>query len=69
LVVENLFAGNCNDTPVTSEILTSQLLLLRDEGELSIISGEGKQKPRAKTIDWDDRLILPRQRTMFSRLG
>jgi three-Cys-motif partner protein len=69
LVVENLFAGNCNDTPVTSEILTSQLLLLRDEGELSIMSGEGKQKPRAKTIDWDDRLILPRQRTMFSRLG
>lgn len=69
LVVEQLFAGNCNDTPVTSEILSSQLRLLRDEGELMIVSGEGKEKPRAKTIAWDDRLILPRQRSMFSRLG
>jgi len=69
LVVEQLFAGNCNDTPVTSDILSSQLRLLRDEGELMIVSGEGKEKPRAKTIAWDDRLILPRQRSMFSRLG
>lgn len=69
LVVEQLFAGNCNDTPVTSEILSSQLRLLRDEGELMIVSNEGKEKPRAKTIAWDDRLILPRQRSMFSRLG
>ena len=69
LVVEQLFAGNCNDTPVTSEILSSQLRLLRDEGELMIVSDEGKEKPRAKTVAWDDRLILPRQRSMFSRLG
>ena len=69
LGVEQLFAGNCNDTPVTSDILSSQLRLLRDEGELMIVSGEGKEKPRAKTIAWDDRLILPRQRSMFSRLG
>jgi three-Cys-motif partner protein len=69
LVVEQLFAGNCNDTPVTSDILSSQLRLLRDEGELMIVSGAGKEKPRAKTIAWDDRLILPRQRSMFSRLG
>jgi three-Cys-motif partner protein len=69
LVVEQLFAGNCNDTPVTSDILSSQLRLLRDEGELMIVSGAGKEKPRTKTIAWDDRLILPRQRSMFSRLG
>lgn len=69
LVVEQLFAGNCNDTPVTSDILSSQLRLLRDEGELMIVSGAGKEKPRAKTIAWDDRLVLPSQRNMFSRLG
>lgn len=69
LVVEELFAGNCNDTPVTSEILTKQLLFLRDEGELSIITPEGVTKPRAKVVNWQDRLVLPRERSMFSRLG
>jgi len=69
LVVEELFAGNCNDTPVTSEILTRQLILLREEKELVIVSADGKRKPRAKAIAWDDRLVLPRERTLFTRLG
>lgn len=69
LAVEKLFAGNCNDTPVTSDILFSQLLSLRDEGELLIVGEDGAQKPRAKTIAWGDRLVLPRERSLFSRLG
>ena len=69
LRVEDLFAGNCNDTPVTSDILGRQLVLLRDEGELAIIAPDGVRKPRAKTIAWGDRLILPRERSLFSRLG
>lgn len=69
LAVETLFAGNCNDTPVTSDILSRQLILLREEGELFIISENGAQKPRARTVSWNDRLVLPRQRSMFSRLG
>lgn len=69
LLVEDLFAGNCNDTPVTSEILGRQLVLLRDEGELTIIAPDGARKPRAKTVAWGDRLILPRERSLFSRLG
>lgn len=69
LVVETLFAGNCNDTPVTSDILSRQLVLLRDEGELLIKAEDGSTKPRAKTIGWGDRLVLPRERTLFSRLG
>jgi hypothetical protein len=64
-----LFACNCNDTPVTSDILGRQLIFLRDEGELAIVTGDGAKKPRAKTIGWDDRLILPRERSLFSRLG
>jgi len=69
LVVEELFAGNCNDTPVTSDILRRQLIFLRDQGELSIVTPEGANKPRATTTGWGDRLILPRQRSLFSRLG
>jgi hypothetical protein len=69
LAFETLFADNCNETPVTSEILSRQLLLLRDEGELLIKGEDGSLKPRAKKIDWSDRLVLPRERSLFSRLG
>jgi three-Cys-motif partner protein len=69
LTVEALFAGNCNDTPVTSDILTRQLLFLREERELSIVTAAGTSKPRAKQVTWDDRLVLPRERSLFSRLG
>jgi three-Cys-motif partner protein len=68
LSMEQLFAGNCNDTPVTSEILERQLILLREEGELTIVNEVGTLKPRARTVAWDDRLILPRQQSMFARL-
>ena len=69
LLVEELFAGNCNDTPVTSDILTRQLVFLRDERELEIMTPEGVSKPRSKTIGWGDRLVLPRERSLFTRLG
>lgn len=69
LLVEELFAGNCNDTPVTSDILSRQLALLRDEGEFTIVAADGSKKPRAKTVKWDDRLVLPSERSLFSRLG
>jgi three-Cys-motif partner protein len=69
LTVETLFAGNCNDTPVTSDILSRQLIQLREEGELFIIGEDGAQKPRSKSVVWADRLVLPHQRSMFSRLG
>jgi three-Cys-motif partner protein len=69
LVVEELFAGNCNDTPVTSDILSRQLVFLRNEGELLIVAPDGSRKSRAKSIVWDDRLVLPSERTLFSRLG
>jgi three-Cys-motif partner protein len=69
LLVEALFAGNCNDTPVTSDIMARQLILLRDEGELYIVGKDGSAKPRSRSVDWEDRLVLPRERSLFSRLG
>jgi len=69
LLVEELFASNCNDTPVTSNILSRQLVFLRDEGELAIVAADGSKKPRAKSVNWGDRLVLPSERSLFSRLG
>ena len=69
LKVEGVFAGHCNDTPVTSDIVNRSLLRLRDEGELKIASKDGVVKPRARTVRWDDRIILPSERSMFSVLG
>lgn len=69
LLVETLFAGNCNDTPVTSDIMARQLILLREEGELYIVGKDGSAKPRSRSVDWEDRLVLPAERSLFSRLG
>ena len=59
LRVEELFAVTATDTR-TSDILSRQLAFLRDEGELTIVTPEGSKKIRAKTINWDDRLISDR---------
>ena len=65
--VEHLFAANCNDTPVTSEIVKRQLLLLREEKEIIIFGKDGKPKPRAVKLGWDDRIVMPAQRSLLSR--
>jgi hypothetical protein len=39
------------------------------EGEIEIMAADGSRKPMAKTIGWCDRLILPREQSLFSRLG
>lgn len=69
LEVERFFVGHCNDTPVTSDILTRQVIFLRDEGELLIVGADGALKPRTRNVAWSDRLVLPRERSLFSRLG
>lgn len=64
--LEALFASRCNDTPVVREILEEVLLELRAEKELAIIDSEGKERPRTTTIAWEDRIVIPKQRSMFS---
>ena len=66
--LETLFGSHCNDTPVTREIFESVLLDLRDEKEIIIEDATGKEKPRAKTVAWTDRIVLARQRSLFSRM-
>ncbi|MBI0533059.1 three-Cys-motif partner protein TcmP [Sphingomonas sp. TX0522] len=66
--VEELFTAHCNDTPVTTDILQKVLIKLRDEREIELIGDGGKLKPRAVTVDWDDRLALPAERSLFASI-
>lgn len=65
--VEHLFAANCNNTPVTSDMVKRQLLLLRDEKEIIIVGKDGKPKPRAVNLGWDECLVMPARRNLLSR--
>lgn len=66
--LEMLFGNHCNDTPVTKEIFEEVLLELRDEKEVRIEDGSGKEKPRTQNLAWTDRIILTRQPSFFGRL-
>jgi three-Cys-motif partner protein len=63
--LEQLFGLSCNDTPVVREILEEALISLRTGGELLIVDEAGRGKPRANTIEWTDRILLPQQRSFF----
>jgi three-Cys-motif partner protein len=67
--LEQLFGIRCNDTPVVRELLEETLIALRGERELIIVDEMGREKPRANTIEWTDRIKLPAQRTFFGPLS
>ncbi|HEV2561009.1 MAG TPA: three-Cys-motif partner protein TcmP [Rhizomicrobium sp.] len=69
--LEEVFGQRCNDTPVVREQLESVLVELRDAKELTIVGDNGKVRPRTSTVDWTDRIVLPRQLSFlgpFSKL-
>jgi hypothetical protein len=45
------------------------LISLRGERELIIVDETGREKPRANTIEWTDRIKLPAQRSFFGPLS
>jgi three-Cys-motif partner protein len=63
--LEQIFELRCNDTPVVRELLEEVLISLRKEGELSLVDEAGRAKPRSKSIDWTDRIVLSQQRSLF----
>jgi three-Cys-motif partner protein len=63
--LELIFGLRCNDTPVVREILEESLISLRNEGELIIVDESGKLKPRAGSVEWTDRIVLPPQRSFL----
>ena len=69
VTIEDVFSANCNDTPITSDIISEQLQVLRREKEIIICSEAGRVKPRSRDFDWGDQIRLPRQRAIFSRFS
>ena len=67
--LEELFGIRCNDTPVVRELLEETLIALRGERELIIVDETGRAKPRANTVEWTDRIMLPAQRSFFGPLS
>lgn len=67
--LDDLFGMNCNDTPVVREILEEVLVSLRDEKQLKLVTEDGKERPKTKTVEWSDRIVLPEQRTFFQMPG
>ena len=63
--LEQLFGSQCNDTPVTRELFEEVLVELRQLGELRIEDAYGKDKPRAVSVAWSDRIVLARQPSLF----
>lgn len=67
--LEQLFGIRCNDTPVVRELLEEVLISLRGDRQLVIVDETGREKPRANTIEWSDRIKLPDQRSFFGPLS
>lgn len=49
--LDDLFEMDCNDTPVVREILKGVLVSLRDEKKLKVVTEDGKERPKTKTIE------------------
>ncbi|PTS76548.1 hypothetical protein DBR17_14550 [Sphingomonas sp. HMWF008] len=71
----DLFASRCNDTPVVSEIVDSQLAELRNSGEIVILGRKPGQltgerpmtvRERASRFSWNDQIRFVNQRSLFS---
>lgn len=67
--LEELFGRRCNDTPVTRDMFEEVLLEMRDERELRIEDALGIDKPRARSVNWTDRIVLSRQPSFFGPFG
>lgn len=62
---ETLHATTCNDSPATSAIYKEVLSSLAKLGEIEILSVDGKLKTSASQIKGEDRVMAPRQKSLF----
>lgn len=68
VTIGDLFRANCNETPLTFDLVSEAVIRLRDEyGEVDIFTDAGRLRPTAKTLNWSDR-VRGRQQKTFIRL-
>lgn len=66
LSFETLHATTCNDSPATARIYKEVLSSLAKQREILIVSVDGHNRISANQIRDGDRILPPRQRTLFS---
>lgn len=68
LTFKGLFGGVCNTTPATKEMVATKLLELREGREIQLLKPDGRDKPRAMKIGWEDQITIPSQGILFSQM-
>jgi three-Cys-motif partner protein len=67
--LQSLFTDVCNETPATTQLVSTALVRLRDEREIEIVTKDGRPKPRTSKIDWTDVVLPAKQRDLFSTMA
>jgi len=68
--LRSLFEANCNETPLTLELVSDALVRLRDEyREIDIFDAHGKPRPRATHLSPRDLVRARNQRTFLKSFG
>jgi len=70
VTIGDLFRANCNETPLTFDLVADAVIQLRDKyDEIDVFTQEGKAKPAAKILRWDDQVRNRPQKSFIRRLG
>lgn len=68
--LRSLFEANCNETPLTLELVSDAIVRLRDEfREIEVFDAEGKLRPRATHLSGKDLVRARNQRTFLMSFG
>jgi three-Cys-motif partner protein len=66
----DLFRAHCNETPLTFEMVADAVIQLRDTyAEVDVFTAEGKARPAAKSLKWDDMVRNRPQKSFIRRMG
>jgi hypothetical protein len=70
ITIADLFKARCNDTPLTMPLVSEAVVKLRDDfAEVDILTPEGKLRPSAVNLGWEDRVRPRSQRSFFRSLA
>lgn len=68
--LRSLFEANCNETPLTLELVSDALVRLRDDHrEIEVFDASGKLRPRATRLSGHDMVRARRQRSFLKTFG
>jgi three-Cys-motif partner protein len=70
VTIGELFRARCNETPLTMPLVGEAVVKLRDDlEEVEILGPDGKVRPKARKLGWNDRVRPRKQRTFYRGFG